>query len=114
MSEFNLDVDSPFPKPSKEIFEEKPERLNYPQNYPKYRFYGNTIKKVYDNIEKLNEFKTINGNLNYNLDFTNFNLFEYDYYSIYAFTLYNHTNFDINIKNDKNIITNLNSKYNIV
>ena len=48
MSEFNLDVDSPFPKPSKEIFEEKPERLNYPQNYPKYRFYGNTIKKMID------------------------------------------------------------------
>ena len=75
--------------------------------------YGNTIKEVYDNIEKLNKFKTINGNLNYNLDFTNFNLFEYDYYSIYAFTLYNHTNFDINIKNDKIMITNLNSKYNI-
>ena len=48
MSEFNLDVDSPFPKPSKEIFEEKPERLNYPQNYPKYRFYGSTIKKMID------------------------------------------------------------------
>ena len=75
--------------------------------------YGSTIKKVYDNIVKLNKFKTINGKFNYNLDFNNFNLFEYDYYSIYAFTLYNHTNFDVNIKNDKVLITNLNSKYNI-
>ena len=48
MSGFNLDVDFPFPKPSKEIFEEKPEKLNYPQNHPKYRFYGNNIKKMID------------------------------------------------------------------
>jgi len=48
MSGFNLDVDSPFPKPSKEIYEEKPEKLNYPQNHPKYRFYGNNIKKMID------------------------------------------------------------------
>ena len=76
--------------------------------------FGSTIKKVYDNIEKLNKFKTINGNLNYNLDFNNFNLFEYDYYSIYAFTLYNHSNSNTEIKNDKVLITNLNSKYNII
>ena len=48
MSEFKLDVDSPFPKPEKELLEEKPEKLNYPQNYPKYRFYGNNIKKMID------------------------------------------------------------------
>lgn len=48
MSGFSLDVDSPFPKPSKEIFEQKPEKLNYPQNHPKYRFYGNNIKKMID------------------------------------------------------------------
>ena len=48
MSGFNLDVDSPFPKPSKEIYDEKPEKLNYPQNHPKYRFYGNNIKKMID------------------------------------------------------------------
>ena len=38
MSKFNLDVDSPYPQPQKEIFEQKPEKLNYPQNHPKYRF----------------------------------------------------------------------------
>lgn len=48
MSKFNLDVDSPYPQPQKEIFEQKPEKLNYPQNHPKYRFYGNNIKKMID------------------------------------------------------------------
>src|SRR6056300_2077467 len=30
MSDFQLDVDSPFERPQKEVFEQKPERLNYP------------------------------------------------------------------------------------
>ena len=48
MSDFKLDVESPFPKPSKELLQERPEPLNYPQNFPKYRFYGNNIKRMID------------------------------------------------------------------
>lgn len=48
MSNFELDVDSPYPKPSKELLEERPEPLKYPQNFPKYRFYGNNIKTMID------------------------------------------------------------------
>ncbi|NMH86186.1 DUF4290 domain-containing protein [Flavivirga algicola] len=48
MSNFELDVDSPFEKPTKELFEERPEPLKYPQNFPKYRFYGNNIKTMID------------------------------------------------------------------
>ncbi len=48
MSDFELDVDSPFPKPSKELLTERPEPLKYPQNHPKYRFYGNNIKTMID------------------------------------------------------------------
>ncbi|MFC7357055.1 DUF4290 domain-containing protein [Jejudonia soesokkakensis] len=48
MSDFNLDVDSPFDKPSKEELTERPETLEYPQNFPKYRFYGNNIKRMID------------------------------------------------------------------
>lgn len=48
MADFKLDVDSPFPLPSKESVENKPERLVYPQNFPKYRFYGNNIKYMID------------------------------------------------------------------
>ena len=48
MSDFKLDADSPFEKPSKEILNAKPEPLSYPQNFPKYRFYGNNIKIMID------------------------------------------------------------------
>ena len=48
MSDFKLDADSPFEKPLKEVLDAKPAPLNYPQNYPKYRFYGNNIKIMID------------------------------------------------------------------
>lgn len=48
MSDFELDADSPFDKPSREVLEAKPEPLPYPQNFPKYRFYGNNIKTMID------------------------------------------------------------------
>ncbi|UNY97786.1 DUF4290 domain-containing protein [Zhouia spongiae] len=48
MSDFKLDVDSPYPIPTKEMLSERPEGLDYPQNYPKYRFYGNNIKRMID------------------------------------------------------------------
>ena len=48
MSNFKLDVECPFEKPDKKNLEERPETLHYPQNYPKYRFYGNNIKNMID------------------------------------------------------------------
>ncbi len=48
MSNFELDADSPYEKPSKETLNERPEHLAYPQNFPKYRFYGNNIKTMID------------------------------------------------------------------
>jgi hypothetical protein len=48
MSDFKIDVDSPYPLPSKELLQQKPDRLEYPQNFPKYRFYGNNIKYMID------------------------------------------------------------------
>ena len=48
MSGFDFDFDSPFEKPQKEVLETKPEKLAYPQNHPKYRFYGNNIKRMID------------------------------------------------------------------
>ena len=52
MSDFKLDADSPFEKPSKEVLNAKPEPLSYPQNFPKYRFYGNNIKIMIDEAVK--------------------------------------------------------------
>jgi len=48
MSKFELDVDSPYGMPSEEALNERPETLPYPQNFPKYRFYGNNIKTMID------------------------------------------------------------------
>ena len=52
MSDFKLDVDSPYPIPSREMLQQKPDRLSYPQNFPKYRFYGNNIKYMIDVASK--------------------------------------------------------------
>ncbi|MCL6219377.1 DUF4290 domain-containing protein [Zunongwangia pacifica] len=55
ISDFKLDVDSPFPKPSREKLEEHPDPLDYPQNHPKYRFYGNNIKRMIDEAKKYDD-----------------------------------------------------------
>lgn len=52
MSDFRLDVESPYPIPSRELLNLKPEKLAYPQNFPKYRFYGNNIKYMIDMANK--------------------------------------------------------------
>ena len=46
MSDFELDLDSPFEKPQRELLMQKPERLAYPKTNLKYRFYGNNIKNM--------------------------------------------------------------------
>jgi len=48
MSDFKLDVESPYPIPSREVLQLRPDVLQYPQNYPKYRYYGNNIKYMID------------------------------------------------------------------
>ena len=46
MSDFRLDVDSPYPIPSRELLTKKPDKLAYPQNFPKYRYYGNNTYMI--------------------------------------------------------------------
>ncbi|MDB4589130.1 MAG: DUF4290 domain-containing protein [Flavobacteriaceae bacterium] len=48
MSDLKLDADSPFEIPTEEMLSVRPEPLKYPQNFPKYRFYGNNIKTMID------------------------------------------------------------------
>lgn len=48
MSDFKLNVESPYPITSKETLMQRPDPLGYPQNFPKYRFYGNNIKRMID------------------------------------------------------------------
>jgi hypothetical protein len=55
MSDFKLDVISPYPIPSREVLQLKPDVLQYPQNFPKYRYYGNNIKYMIDVANKWDE-----------------------------------------------------------
>ncbi|QMU64508.1 MAG: DUF4290 domain-containing protein [Flavobacteriaceae bacterium] len=48
MSDFKLEADAPYEKPSKEELQQKPEVLAYPKSASKYRFYGNNIQTMID------------------------------------------------------------------
>ncbi|MCS5662697.1 MAG: DUF4290 domain-containing protein [Flavobacteriales bacterium] len=55
MSDFNLDVDSPYDKPSKESFEEKPEILKYSDNNIKLRHYGKILPLIIERTIEMEE-----------------------------------------------------------
>lgn len=57
ISDFRIDVDSPYPIPDKEEIFKKPEPLQYPQNHPKYRFYGNNISLMINEAIKVEDGK---------------------------------------------------------
>ncbi len=48
MSDFKLEVDSPYERLQKEVLQAKPEKLAYPKSASKYRFYGNNIQTMID------------------------------------------------------------------
>ena len=54
ISKFKLDVDSPYPKPSPETFDTKPDNVPYPKGKIKYRHYGKIIEDI---IEKAKNYK---------------------------------------------------------
>jgi hypothetical protein len=54
MSDFKLDVDSPYPMPSAESIKSKPDPLGYPQSKIRFRFYGKIVPKI---IERVAEFE---------------------------------------------------------
>src|SRR5690554_444071 len=49
MSNFELDVDAPFPMPEKELLGKKPQSLGYPKGEVKFKHYGRNTEKL---IEK--------------------------------------------------------------
>jgi hypothetical protein len=46
ISDYKIDVDSPYPKPTPEGQQQKPEVLAYPQQKIKYKHYGKTTEKL--------------------------------------------------------------------
>ena len=57
ISDFKIDVDSPYPKPEKETLHRKPQILGYPQHRIKYKHYGKTVEKM---IERANALQDTN------------------------------------------------------
>ena len=55
MSEFKLDIDTPYPLPSLSKLQEKPERLPYSSNHIKYKHYGKLVEKLIDKIKELED-----------------------------------------------------------
>ena len=53
ISDFKLDVDSPYPKPSKETLTESPEKINYPRKDIKYLHYGKNIELMISKAMKM-------------------------------------------------------------
>ena len=53
MSDFQLDVDSPYPTPQRETFESSPEMMGYPRRSHKKRHYGQIIRAVIGRIKEL-------------------------------------------------------------
>lgn len=52
ISDFKLDVESPYPIPTRETLKAKPDKLAYPKKYPQYRHLGKNIEVVMDKALK--------------------------------------------------------------
>ncbi|HEX2683504.1 MAG TPA: DUF4290 domain-containing protein [Ferruginibacter sp.] len=52
ISDFSLDVESPYPIPTRETLKAKPERLRYPKKYPRFNHLGKNIEVVIDKALK--------------------------------------------------------------
>jgi hypothetical protein len=46
ISDFKLDVDSPYPQPTRETFQTKPETVPYPSDAIRYKHYGKTVEAL--------------------------------------------------------------------
>ena len=55
ISDFKLDVDSPFPIPNAQSFHSKPQIVAYPNNRIKYKHYGKTMEHVINEIAQMEE-----------------------------------------------------------
>ena len=55
ISNFEIDVDSPYPKPSPEAIHFKPEPLRYPHQRIRYKHYGKTIELMMEKAKSIDE-----------------------------------------------------------
>lgn len=55
IADFDLDVDSPYPIPSKESLDTKPQKVPYPLNKIKYKHYGKTVELLINKAKEIND-----------------------------------------------------------
>jgi hypothetical protein len=55
IADFKLDVDSPYPVPSRDTFQAKPERISYPTYDIKYKYYGKTMERLIKKISEMED-----------------------------------------------------------
>lgn len=55
ISDFQIDVDSPYPKPSPDAIHLKPEPLKYPHQRIKYKHYGKTIELMIEKAKSIDD-----------------------------------------------------------
>lgn len=52
ISDFKLEVDSPYPLPNREVIFEKPQKMDYPATENRFKHYGKSIKDLIDTAVK--------------------------------------------------------------
>lgn len=55
IADFDLDVDSPYPIPSKESLDTKPQKVPYPSNKIKYKHYGKTVELMINRAREIKD-----------------------------------------------------------
>ena len=55
MSDFDLDIDSPYPMPEREILNKKPDRMGYKTSEIRFKHYGRNIKLLIDKAVELTD-----------------------------------------------------------
>jgi hypothetical protein len=61
ISDFSMDIDSPYPKPDATLLDRKPDRVNYNHNNIKFRHYGRSIEILIDQAIKLEDPAEVEG-----------------------------------------------------
>ena len=55
LADYDLDVDTPFPKITQEVFLQKPKRMEYPKVQEEFKFYGKSILQLIEKAIDLEE-----------------------------------------------------------
>jgi hypothetical protein len=55
IADFNLDINSPFPVPERDILFKKPDRVDYPQSNVRFKHYGKNIEKLVKEALKIQD-----------------------------------------------------------